>query len=31
MNRLTDTITSITLVAAISLLAGCGKDAAPVT
>ena len=31
MNRLTDTITSIALVAAMSLLAGCGKDAAPVT
>lgn len=31
MNRLTDTITSIALVAAISLLTGCGKDAAPVT
>lgn len=31
MNRLTDTITSIALIAAMSLLAGCGKDAAPVT
>lgn len=31
MNRLTDTITSIALIAAMSLLAGCGKDSAPVT